>query len=694
MSLLKSWLHWNAIPLLAPWVQTLGALLLTLLPLSLTLDTLVEALEHPDQDVRALMWSRLRRLRHTWERDKVCRHWQQTRAPYLTRFLLEQGWVAEHPDELRVLTLLLQNQGGSLSAHIGKAGLPALLAACDDPDPVIAGRARQALFAIKRQDVQQALWKHVRQTGHLLSLTVLAQQGFMPEDENERALFWLLLGRWEDYDTLDFDRRRLSALYLTAGEPLRARIREQIYRAGRTDFLPVLTGGESRLRAAALSPTETKLVLELLARQEQWPALWELVPQVHTAWSAWAVERLLAAGWQPPTAEEQALLKALSELTQAGVFAVPDQIRQTQPLLRQAAVVRAPGRVNTVAFAPRSPWLAAAIGTRRVVLWDYVEAKRAALLTHFEHAVYQVTFTPTEWLLCSERAQRVRTPVQVYLTRPGENPHILGQHNGLAAVTMVGETWAVSAGREGMLKLWDVTSRQLIHQREMHSWAQQLCPMDGKGILFLGRTISHLTLPELKTRGRRLPKARVKTAAVTPTDIVLGQHNGEVWLLDLAAMSSAPQRHLTTHPGSVVGLAVLPRYGLLLSLDSQGILRGFDLARWEQRLELDVHSGHVTGMQVSPDGAFMALGASETSFALWDLRLLELPHLFSTPLAHLSPAEARHLRWLAEHPELDPAIQRALHFSALLLQYRGRYEIELEQAPELAVGEFDIELEG
>jgi len=691
---LKSWLYWNGNPSLAPWVQRLAALLLTLLPLPLTLDTLVEALEHPNQGVQALLWARLRRLRYACSRDRVCQHWQQTRAPQLTRFLLEQGWVAGYPEELRVLTLLLQNQGKTLSAHISRTSLPTLLAACDDPDPVIAERARQALFAIRRKDIQQALWSHARQTGHLLSLTALAQQGFIPEDENERALFWLLLGRWEDYDALDFDRRRLSALYLAADEALRARIREQIRQAGRTDFLPVLTGGESRLRAAALSPAETKLVLELLAGQEQWPALWELVPQVHTAWSVWTVERLLAAGWQPPTAEEQALLKALSELTQAGVLAVPDLIRRSQALLTQAAVVRAPGRVNAVAFAPQSPWLAAAIGTRRVVLWNYVEAKRAALLTHFAHAVYQVVFTPNEWLLCSERTQGTQTPVQLYLTRPGESPHILGQHNGLAAVTLVGETWAVSAGREGMLKLWDVSARKLLRQQEMHSWAQQLCPVDGQSVLFLGQAIRHLTLPDLKPIGWRRPKGRVKTAAVTSKDIVLGQHDGEVWLLDLAAMSHAPQRLLTSHPASVVGLAVLPRYNLLLSLDSQGSLRGFDLATWDQHLELDVHSGRVTGMQISPDGAFMALGTGETAFALWDLRLLELPQLFSIHLAQISPAEARRLRWLAERPTLDPAIQRALHFSALLLQHRGRYEIELETAAELAVGEFDIELEG
>ncbi len=694
MPWLKSWLTWNALPALAPWVQRLAAWLLTLAGNSLpVLDALVEALEHPDPQVQALVRARLRRIDAPIKRDHICQIWSRTRAPHLSQFLREQGWVAEAPIHVRVLTFLFQNKAQELAERIGAASLPALLEACADPDPLIAERARRALLGLKRKKALEALWDLARQSDHPLALEALANQAFEPEDEQERALYWLLQERWEAYDALDFDRRRLRALYTTATEPLRARIRERLRRAGRTDFLPILTGGENRLRAAALTPAETQLVLDIMVKEEQWPALWELVPQVHTAWSAWVMERLLAAGWQPSAAGDQDLLVKLGALVRAGVLAVPDQIRKQQALLQQMALVRAPGRVNAVAFAPQSPLLAAAIGTGRVVLWDYVKAQRTALFTRFQHAVHQVAFTPTEWLLCSERAQRADAPVSVYLKRP-EETRALGQHRGRASVAVVGEAWGVSSGREGTLRLWELPSGRLLGEREMHGWAHQLCPVHDQSLVFLGHLITHLTLPNLKEVGWRFANGRVKTATLAQKDLVLGMHQGQVVLLDLESMSSAPKRELTRHPATVVGLAALPRYNLLLSLDSSGLLRGVDLENWAPVLELDVHSGHVTGLQVSADGAFMALGTSETSFALWDLRLLELPYLFARPMAQLNPASAGHLRWLAERPTLDPAIRRALEFTILVLLHRGRYEIELEAAPELVVGEFDIELEG
>ncbi len=683
----------------APGVRLAQRLLARLLPKArrpAEVARLVRLLHHPDAVVQRSAMLHLRKLQ-PYQQNQVCALWHQSRDARLEAFLREVGWIASSPAELRVLTMVLHLSPQEVAQRISGQLVPHLLRACEDADARLAEGARQALRLLRRKEALAALWAIARAEGHPLALEALAASDFKVQDDGERALYWFLLGRWEDYAALDFDRQRLRAVYATASEALRARIHEQLRLAGRTDFLPVLSGGEARLRVGELSAGEVRLVAEMLAGQEAWAELWEQVPRMHAAWSAWAVERLAAAGWLPLDPRERALFERLVTLTRAGLLAVPEEIRQRQALLASHTLVRATGRVNDVAFAPRSPWLAVALGTRRAVLWDYTQGRRIFALNQKEHAIGSIAITEDEQILLGERTNRKENvSLYLYTPLPANKFRRLGYHQREVALASVpASAWALSAGQEGRLCLWDVASDRQLGQRDTPGdWARQLCVVDQEHVLYLGRLMVLLHLPDLKQVNWRYSEKRITAAAVNGADVVLGTYAGRVIALELADMGRAPKRSVTEYPRPVVGIAALPRYGLVLTLDGDGLLRGFDAQTYHQRFEQDVHSGKATSLCISPDGAFMALGLSETAFSLWDLRLLELPQLFERPLAQLSAGDAARLRRLAGHEEVLPEIRRAIEFIVQVLQHRGRYEIELEAAPELAVGEFDIEIEG
>ncbi len=682
-----------------PWrlLQRLLVRWVALNPKPVELELLTRALHHPDAEVQRIAERGLRQLKRDYLKTLVCLIWARTRDPRLETLLSELGWIAERPPEVRVLTLLLQGTPEEVGARIGSTMVEPLLKACEDADPRLAERARAALLALRRKDARAALWTIVRENGHPLALKALAQSGEPPRDENERALFWFLLGQWQEYEALDFDRRRLRAVYATASAELRARIREQLRAAGRPDFLTVLTGGETRLQAEALSPAETRTVLELLVGMGAWREVWDLALKVQVAWGAWAVERLVAAGWEPEDAEEQALLRTLHGLTQAGLLAVPDEIRRRQGLLDSHTLVRVPGRVNDVVFAPRSPWIAVATGTRHAVIWDYTQGKRKMLLgNHFDHAIGSVAFTPDERVLLGERTNQ-KEPVDLFLyTMPPDNTmRRLGSHEMMIALAVPNDRWALSAGREGLLRLWDLEDGRLLQQHETQGdWTRQLCVVDEAHVLYLGRLMRLISLPDLKEQKWRFTEGRITAATVCGKDVLLGRFSGEVIALDLSDMGRAPKRVISSYEKAVVGLATLARYGLVLSVDGSGLLRVLDTETYEVRHEQRIGKGRATSLHLSPDEAFMVLGLSETAFALLDLRFLALPWLFAQPLARLGPDETARIRWLAGQTHLLPDVQRALQFAAHILHYRWRYEIELEQAPELVAGEFDIEIEG
>ena len=102
----------------------------------------------------------------------------------------------------------------------------------------------------------------------------------------------------------------------------------------------------------------------------------------------------------------------------------------------------------------------------------------------------------------------------------------------------------------------------------------------------------------------------------------------------------------------------------------------------------------MTSLRVSPDESFMAVGNSQASLSLWDLRVLDAQMLLESPFARARPALLATLNVLADNENLDPRARLALKFAGCVLQHRFRFDIELGEAPTIMMGEFDIEIEG
>jgi WD40 repeat protein len=99
-------------------------------------------------------------------------------------------------------------------------------------------------------------------------------------------------------------------------------------------------------------------------------------------------------------------------------------------------------------------------------------------------------------------------------------------------------------------------------------------------------------------------------------------------------------------------------------------------------------------LHISPDGSFMALGDSDASLSLWDLRPLDIPDLFTIPFARSTPNHLVILNLLDEdiHP-LPRALRNTLRFMERLLRHRFRYDIEISEVASIKAGDYDIEIE-
>lgn len=688
----------NRLPLLGGWLRRWAIRALTRTGSPEAARLLAQAVaDSRDSQVTSLALTSLRQLTAPASIDSICQVWASTRQPNLADLLVTQGWIATKPLGLKVLTSL---HGGRLEAlTIGRAEVVApLVQIAADSDPHLAGRACQVLRQLRHESAQEALCRLVIEQEQPLAREAALAAGYAPKDQTQRALFFFLTEQWSRYDSLDFDRRLLRVVYQSAPPPLRQRLLEQMRGAGRTEFLPIITGKDYRDRLDEMQAGELDLLLHTLAANQEWPELWALAFEAPFLWSGQIIKTLAGQPWRPPALEDQPIFEGLAALAESDWPANETELAHLFPPALLQAEARVPGRINDVAFAPSHPVVAIGTGQGKVVVWNFQRAEREHLLGQFDHSIGSVVYNPHNILFCGERTNGGGS-CAVY-SWDAHNLCRLGQHtDSVTALAPVDETHLLSAGRDHRVKLWDISGQRQVRQQQFGFWARMLrLSPDGQEAALLHQDLGLLRLPELRLSEHVAGIAGVARCAAYAPDgatLLVGQYNGEVILFRRTGPGPFKRRRdpLARRYDRVVGLEVLPQRAVIVSAGSEGHIDFTRLSDHRDAGRVQVTDGQVTSLHISADESFMAVGSAQATLSLWDLRVLELPGLLTRPVGQAGPAQLSILGSLSKHPRLSSPAQRVLEFATGVLQHRFRYAIELDEAPQIMRGEFDIELE-
>ncbi len=108
-----------------------------------------------DESVREIAWNALKDLGSPDAVQALCALWASSRLQELGVLIAECAYVAAAPIELRVLSALAADRLELVAGD--SASVKPLIAACSDPDPVIAERAQTVLWHLKDPDVVETL---------------------------------------------------------------------------------------------------------------------------------------------------------------------------------------------------------------------------------------------------------------------------------------------------------------------------------------------------------------------------------------------------------------------------------------------------------------------------------------------------------------------------------------------------------
>lgn len=324
--------------------------------------------------------------------DELCRLWADNRRPELEQLLVEAGYLAAKPLTLRLLTVL-KTGADRVMLPAGAELIPALLAAVDDVDRVIAGRARQLLLTLTDRQAVDALCEKVLSQGseRLRNWTIVAN--YAPTADDKAALYYCITGQWEKYYALDWqDTRPLLVKGYSQASPAE---RQQFLAATRQSGHSLLLAGlllKSGRRAEyeELTDQDWAAMLDTLTSQERWEELYRLILLVPANWAAEFVLTLAGAAWTPKPWQCADWENILAACPQAGhTMFVPDE--------RQLAVLEtaeASARIICAAFHPNGRLVAGGCCDGRLRLWQTTDGRLWRTVNLHAEAISALAFTP------------------------------------------------------------------------------------------------------------------------------------------------------------------------------------------------------------------------------------------------------------------------------------------------------------
>ena len=119
---------------------------------------------------------------------------------------------------------------------------------------------------------------------------------------------------------------------------------------------------------------------------------------------------------------------------------------------------------------------------------------------------------------------------------------------------------------------------------------------------------------------------------------MVGKFNGQVRVCQRRDGGFRVERRpLLQHHGQARAVTMLRNRKVQVTAGSEGKV---NFLSWENRASLGSVRAPVetlTSLHVSQDGTFMAIGDSDRSMSLWDLRVMDVPMLFARPFAEATP---------------------------------------------------------
>lgn len=204
------------------------------------------------------------------------------------------------------------------------------------------------------------------------------ENGLLPSEPAKYALFYFLSGQWEKYYASDSDYRSIRIAYEGKDPELQRRLIAVSRDSGNNAWLREINSSSENLpHGGTLS--DQHLLAASLIEQQQWPRLWDLLPNLPLLCMPPVCEALSAAGFSPVQPDEKAFFHELCAKISAfeGLSPVPIRERMGE------------GLGTAVGICAGGPYTAVLFADKRILIWDRRDAFAAPIRIGSSHLSFR-----------------------------------------------------------------------------------------------------------------------------------------------------------------------------------------------------------------------------------------------------------------------------------------------------------------
>jgi len=517
---------------------------------------------------------------------------------------------------------------------------------------------------------------------------IAVKNAFAPRETVQRALFLFLAQQWQAYETLDFDHRLLVAAYETADMTMRKRLLDISRQSGQMDWFDRLSGPNRTRWLRDLSDADWETAINGLLSAGRSEELWRLGQLSSPLWSAHILTRLHDSGWQPEQAHEREAFGQLVQLARAAQTA-PPSIRP-----RRSFHVPTMDDLRSLALSPDGKTLALGSSSNAIHLWR-IDGRPEPLPVLYAASTqaHALAFSPDGEHLAAAVADH---SIRVHQWEDGRAVKALQGHSGLVrSIAIAADGRSIySASFDGTLRGWRFpigSESRVLARSQGEFFAVALSP-DSSLLIGAGadRALAVFQLPEgNKVRELEGHEATVTMLATAPQTQFVASAGRDQTIRVWNYVSGRAVQTIDYGSDPVTGLCIHPNEQIIFSAGYRGQLHVWDMSTGRALEELAHHKRAVIGLALTPGGETLVSASGDGSVTLWNLEIFLLAR---QPVEDMPLDRATTIQRQMEANNITPPEKNWLAFTLELLRWKQRFDIQLEGARTISVGEFDIQL--
>ena len=277
---------------------------------SKVLDPLLKAINDKDPEIANIAKDLSTQFRDVELINTLCKNWTDSRSKELEKIILDGGYIANEPIEVKVLSALKFNQYDKI-INDGSEILDPLIKAFGDKDLQIKSNAKICITQLQNKQTIDSLCKRWIESQNPVLKPIIQKSGYEPSNSSMKAVFFFLLGEWQKYEDLDFDQSLLSKAYHSGNEVVKRQIASQAKRAGRIEWIKILTNEGSSFNVEEMTDKDWESFMNILVKKPDKKEIWKFLSNSPIVWSKKLLSRLSKLSYRWFKKSEEPIVREL-----------------------------------------------------------------------------------------------------------------------------------------------------------------------------------------------------------------------------------------------------------------------------------------------------------------------------------------------------------------------------------------------